>query len=57
MTTQLLTLQSGLLVALLLFLHSLHLSAQSSVGSIQLNPVLSTLAAGWLIRAATRELE
>lgn len=41
MTTRLLTLRSGLLVALLLFLHPLHLSAQSSVGSIQLNPALS----------------
>lgn len=40
-TTRLLTLRSGLLVALLLFLHPLHLSAQSSVGSIQLNPALS----------------
>ena len=41
MTTRLLTLRSGLLVALLLFLQPLHLSAQSSVGSIQLNPALS----------------
>jgi hypothetical protein len=39
MTTRLLRLRSGLLlVALLLFLHPLHLSAQSSVGSIQFNP-------------------
>ena len=41
MTTRLLTLRSGLLVALLLFLQPLHLSAQSSVGSIQLNAALS----------------
>jgi hypothetical protein len=42
MTTGLLRLRSGLLlVALLLFLHPLHLSAQSSAGSIQFNPAMS----------------
>jgi hypothetical protein len=41
MTTRLLTLRFWLLVAPLLFLHPLHPSAQSSVGSIQLNPALS----------------
>ena len=41
MTPRLLTVRSGLLVAVLLFLHPLHLSAQSSIGSTQLNRALS----------------
>jgi hypothetical protein len=41
MTTRLLPLRSGLLVALLLFLQPLHLWAQSSVGSIRPNAALS----------------
>jgi hypothetical protein len=41
MTTRLLPLRSGLLVALLLFLQPLHLCAQSSVGPIRLTAALS----------------
>lgn len=40
-------LRSGLLVALFLFLRPLYLSAQSTVGSIQLNPVLSREVPSW----------
>lgn len=44
MTTRLLTLRRGLLVALLLCLYPPHLLAQSNMGSIQSNPALSSEA-------------